>query len=114
MGARERLAVSIGKKKGELAVAGSRTAKLADLAGFYGPAVCGLSGIEPKLALIVLDANMDRIKAVRWFEEIRKDPEKGNSLHPDTLFDLVMEATGSERLANAYRVAAIRAKWKPR
>lgn len=57
----------------------------------------------------VLEANMPRIEAELLLDEYRQ----GNAqLGPDRLFDTVMEATGNENLANAYRVARIKADWK--
>lgn len=62
--------------------------------------------------LAVLDANMPRLKARKKFEEYIAGRSK---LHHDEVFDTVLEATGSEALANAYRCTAIKAAtWKPR
>lgn len=59
----------------------------------------------------MLEAQMPRLKALKTLEEV----DAGRlTLHPDELYDVVMEATGSEKLANAYRVQAVRSKWKPR
>lgn len=59
----------------------------------------------------MLAASMPRLKAMKQLEEVDAGRLK---LHPDSLFDLVMEATGSEKLANAYRVAAVKSTWKQR
>ena len=51
---------------------------------------------------------MPRLKA----QQLLDDVDAGRvTLHHDTLYDVVLQATGSERLANAYRVGAIKAKW---
>jgi hypothetical protein len=52
---------------------------------------------------------MGRLKAQQ-----RLESDDLSGLHHDDLFDLVMEATGSEALANSYRVSAIKSKWKAR
>ena len=79
-----------GKKKGQLARPGSRTAKLAELAEFYGPQVLGR--LEPRLAQAVLEANMARLKAQK-----RLESDDLSTMHAvDDLYDLAMEATGSE------------------
>lgn len=56
------------------------------------------------LELAALEANLPRLKAQR-----RMETEDLSKLHHDDLYDLVMLATGSEALANAYRVSAIKA-----
>ena len=55
---------------------------------------------------------MPRLKALKKLEEV--DGGLHPNIHPDTLYDLVMEATGSEQLANAYRVSRIKSDWKSR
>lgn len=62
----------------------------------------------------MLAANMPRLKARKRLDEIEANPERIGAMHPDELYDIVMTATGSEELASSYRVAAIKAKWKPR
>lgn len=57
----------------------------------------------------MLAATMPRLKAQK-----RMESDDLSKLHPDDLFELVLLATDSEPLANAYRVQAIKANWKPR
>ncbi len=57
----------------------------------------------------MLAASMPRLKAVRLKEQY--DTQQVN-LDPVTLFETVMEATGSVELANAYSNARIRQDWK--
>lgn len=59
----------------------------------------------------MLEANIPRIKAQRTLEEY--DAGKIEWLPADRLYDLAMEATGNESLANSYRVSRIRADTKP-
>lgn len=61
----------------------------------------------------LLEVNKDRIVALRRLEEIESDYDKMMSIHPDSLFELVIESGGSLAMANAYRVARIKAEWKP-
>jgi hypothetical protein len=79
---------------------------IATLAAEYGPQVFGLTA--PQLA--VLEACLPRIRAQRKLDEYKAG--RRPHMHPDDLYDCVLEATGSEKLANAYRVARIRADWK--
>lgn len=50
---------------------------------------------------------MPRLKARR-----RMQAEDLSKLHPDEAYELVLDATGSEQLANMYRVNALKATWK--
>jgi hypothetical protein len=59
----------------------------------------------------MLEANMPRLKAQRTKDDY--DTGKIKWLHPDVIFDVVMEATGSEELAKTYRVARIKADTPP-
>ncbi len=70
-----------------------------------------MSGLEPQVALAVLAANMPRIKAEAKLQEA---DEGKVTLHADELYDLCIEAGKGKAAANSYRVAAIRANWKPR
>lgn len=54
---------------------------------------------------------MPRLKAQKLLDEV----DQGKvTLDADSLYDTVLAATGNENLANDYRVARIKADWKPR
>src|SRR5438132_1699688 len=65
------------------------------------------------------DAEGNPLKGPDGEQKTREEIEAGKiniaDMHCDAVYDLVMLATGSESLANSYRVSAIkRQTWKPR
>jgi hypothetical protein len=54
---------------------------------------------------------MPRLKAKLLLDEV----DAGRiELHPNAIYDAALLATDSEQVANAYRCAAIKSKWRPR
>ncbi len=71
--------------------------------------------IDPQNAQLILEANLERVKAQKVMEEIETGKVDFAAMNCDRLFETVLLATGSEALANSYRVSAIKAQtWKPR
>lgn len=52
---------------------------------------------------------MPRLKALKVLERVDAGELK---LHPDALFETVIEAGLGEKVANAYRVNAVKATWR--
>jgi hypothetical protein len=62
---------------------------------------------------IGLLANIEYLQACEFFDDLKAGRIDGSVLHPDTLYERILLATGSESLASAYRTSAIKSKWKP-
>lgn len=90
----------MGGKKKEL---GASRRSLADLADHYGPEVFRLSSAERAL----LAAHLDRVKAQRTLDDVHAGRAR---LHHDTLYDVVLAATGNQDLAETYRNEALKAR----
>lgn len=61
-----------------------------------------------------MDANLERLKAERVLEEIETGKISIADMDHEAIYDMVLEATDSKQAANSYRVAAIKAKQRPK
>lgn len=63
--------------------------------------------------LAILEANAARIQAQKTVDEIEVGKVDFTKIQYDALYELVLLASGSEELANSYRVASIKSQtWK--